>query len=98
MSYDLTIEQPVFHLDLFQRSPRGAHTYDKGKALRKPYSNLDEEALYIISGEGVAKIGEEEVSFKQGDALYIPAATPHCIKKTGSDELKAVYCHSGIKE
>lgn len=59
----------------------------------------DEEAIYIISGEGVAKIGENEVEFKAGDCLYVPPKTPHCIKKTGEKELKAVYCHSGnIKE
>ncbi len=72
----------------------GVSDYD---AVEFPESKIhkDEEAIYIISGEGVAKIGEQEVSFKAGDCLYIPPNTPHCIKKTGSGELKAVYCHSG---
>ncbi len=63
-------------------------------------THKDEEAIYIISGEGVIKIGEQEIEFKEGDCLYIPANTPHCIKKKpGTGELKAVYCHSGnIKE
>ena len=64
----------------------------------EPKTHEDEEALYIVTGEGTAKIGEEEIDFKAGDCLYIPPNTPHCIKKKPEcDELKAVYCHSGQK-
>ncbi len=57
----------------------------------------DEEAIFIIKGKGIAKIGEEEVELSEGVAIYVPAGVPHCIKRTGEGELKAVYCHSGQK-
>lgn len=62
----------------------------------KTKSHEDEEAIYIISGKGFAKIGDKEVELRKGTAIYIPPNTPHCIKKTGEEELKAVYCHSGL--
>ena len=58
-------------------------------------THADDEALYIISGEGVALIGDEEVLLSPGTAVYVPPHTPHCIKRTSNEPLKAVYCHSG---
>lgn len=57
--------------------------------------HADDEALYIIEGEGVMLLGEEEILLSPGTAVYIPPNTPHCIKRTGDAALKAVYCHSG---
>ncbi len=62
-----------------------------------PKIHKDEEALYIICGKGIAKIGENKINIKKGTAIYIPPGIPHCIKNTGEDVLKAVYCHSGNK-
>jgi N,N'-diacetyllegionaminate synthase len=73
----------------------GVSGYDTEEFL-EPKTHDDEEAIYIIEGEGMAKIGEHELAFKKGDALYIPPKTPHCIKKKGKGALKAVYAHAGF--
>ena len=75
----------------------GVSEYD-AKEFPEPKTHKDEEAIYIIKGEGVAKIGNNEIKLKQGTAIYVPANTPHCIKNKGTGPLKAVYCHSGQKE
>lgn len=56
-----------------------------------------EEALYFVSGTGSVLIGETIVDVKAGDAVYIPSNTPHSVRKTGHEILKAVYAHSGQK-
>lgn len=58
-------------------------------------THKDKEAIYIIKGEGYARIGDDEVKLAPGTMLYVPAHTPHCIKRTSEGPLKAVYCHSG---
>ncbi|OGM01763.1 hypothetical protein A3K72_01060 [Candidatus Woesearchaeota archaeon RBG_13_36_6] len=65
------------------------------KEFPKSKTHEDEEAIYIISGDGVAKIGDKKFKLKKSTAIYIPSNTPHCIKNKGKKALKAVYCHSG---
>lgn len=72
----------------------GVSVYDTND-FPKPKIHEDEEAIYIIEGEGYARIGDKEVRLRQGTAIYIPPKTPHCIKRIGKEKLKAVYCHSG---
>ena len=61
----------------------------------EPKTHKDEEAIYIISGEGVVTIGSDDVKLTKGTAIYIPPNTPHYIKKIWGKPLKAVYCYSG---
>ena len=75
----------------------GVSVYN-AKEFPKTKTHEDEEAIYIISGEGVAKIGNREFKLKKGTAICIPPNTPHCIKNKGKKALKAVYCHSGKKQ
>ena len=49
-----------------------------------------EEALFIIEGQGAARIGKETVAVRAGDYLVFPAgpATPHALTNTGSAPLR----------
>jgi len=49
-----------------------------------------EEALFIIEGQGAARIGKETVSIGAGDYLVFPAgpATPHALTNTGATPLR----------
>ena len=42
-----------------------------------------EEIYYVISGEGIMVVGEDEYPIKQGDALYVPPGEFHTTKQTG---------------
>ncbi len=49
-----------------------------------------EEALFVIEGDGSARIGPETVAVRAGDYLVFPAgpATPHALTNTGSTPLR----------
>jgi len=48
----------------------------------------EEECVYVLSGQGILRIGEEEFLFEQGDFVGFPADTDaHTIKNTGSETL-----------
>jgi mannose-6-phosphate isomerase-like protein (cupin superfamily) len=68
------------------------------KNTQNPRRMTMREAIYIISGEGMALIGDQEIPLKPGTAIYVAPKTPHAIKRTSKEPLKAVYCHSGFGE
>jgi uncharacterized cupin superfamily protein len=49
-----------------------------------------EEALFILEGEGTARIGKETVAVRTGDYLVFPAgpAAPHALANTGTAPLR----------
>jgi mannose-6-phosphate isomerase-like protein (cupin superfamily) len=51
------------------RAPDHSHPYD--------------EVGYILEGEGVAHIGDEQVPLRAGSCFYLPPACVHCIENTG---------------
>ena len=53
----------------------------------------DQEAVYIISGEGEIKLGEKVYPIRPGSAAYIPRGTPHATRRTGEEPVKVVYTH-----
>lgn len=56
----------------------------------------DQEALYILSGEGEVQIGDELHAVKPGTALYVPPHTSHCARSTGDVPLRLVYTHGAV--
>lgn len=54
----------------------------------------EEEAMYIISGEGKLVMGEEEYLLSAGSAIYSPKGIKHTIINTGNDPLKLVWAYS----
>lgn len=51
----------------------------------------EDECIYVLSGEGTAKIGEQFFPISEGDFLgYRKGGMPHSIKNTGSTVLKCI--------
>jgi mannose-6-phosphate isomerase-like protein (cupin superfamily) len=50
--------------------------------------------IYIISGQGTATIGGQEVPFKPGTVLYIPNGMPYSLK---AEEGNLAYEMQGVK-
>ena len=51
-----------------------------------------EEQLLFLSGNGTAKIGNEELSVGAGRICYIPPHTEHNIINTGTEPLVYIFC------
>jgi mannose-6-phosphate isomerase-like protein (cupin superfamily) len=47
-----------------------------------------EEVIFILSGQGEIKIGEETFPMKIGDAILIPTGVPHLIRNTGQEVMR----------
>jgi quercetin dioxygenase-like cupin family protein len=54
------------------------------------HTDSPEEVLYIVAGEGEARIGDERGHVRAGDLAVIPAMVPHGIANTGDETLKVV--------
>lgn len=56
--------------------------------------SLTEELYHITSGKGLMTLGEEKFTVVTGDTVCISPGTAHCIKNTGSSDLKIMCCCS----
>lgn len=56
----------------------------------------EEEVIYVISGEGEQTVGDGEPAFpiREGDAVYIPAATLHSTYNTTWRPLRLVVVYT----
>jgi mannose-6-phosphate isomerase-like protein (cupin superfamily) len=57
----------------------------------------DQEALFILSGEGEVRIGDEIFPARPGAAFFVPPHTPHATRRTGSDPVRLVYAHGAVQ-
>ena len=53
-----------------------------------------EELYFILKGEGEMQLEDKILHALSGDTICIPPGTQHCIKNTGSDDLKILCCCS----
>jgi quercetin dioxygenase-like cupin family protein len=53
----------------------------------------DHEALYVLRGEGVARIGRERVPIAAGSFLHIPKDVDHGIVEIASGPLECILIH-----
>ena len=56
----------------------------------------DQEALYVLSGEGEVKIGDAVYPVRPGTALYVPPHTPHAARRVGDAPVRLVYAHGAV--
>lgn len=56
----------------------------------------DQEALYILRGEGEIQIGDVVHAVTPGTALFVPPHTAHCARCTGDGPLRLVYTHGAV--
>ena len=59
------------------------------------YSGIheDHEVIYILEGRGRAKIDGENIDFREGFLLIIPAGTEHSISRVDEGPVKALLVH-----
>ena len=62
----------------------------------EPQVHDDQEAVYVISGIGEARIGDEIIPLAPGTAFYVPPGTPHGARRTGDEPVVVVYTHGAI--
>jgi mannose-6-phosphate isomerase-like protein (cupin superfamily) len=53
-----------------------------------------EEVIFILSGKGEIKIGNELFPMKPGDAIYLPTGVPHIMRNTGKEIMRMVCSFS----
>ena len=64
----------------------------------EPHEHEDvEEVYYVLQGQGEMRIGEEERSVSQGDAIYLPPQKTHTLRNTGTYPLRFVCMGAKIK-
>lgn len=60
---------------------------DEVKAHKHVYHS---EHVYVLQGTGIMKLGEQEVTVKQGDIIYIPKNTIHSARVTSEIPMKVI--------
>jgi len=91
---------PAFPINCFTGAEHTAVVYfevQPGNHL-PTHTDSAEEILYIVAGEGEARLGDERGHVRAGDLAVIPAMVPHGIANTGDETLKVVgfFCESEI--
>ncbi len=56
----------------------------------------DQEAIYVVSGVGEIRIGDEVHAICPGSAAVIPPKTAHATRRTGDASVKVVYAHGAV--
>lgn len=51
-----------------------------------------EELYHVTAGQGLMTLGDDQFEVSVGDTICIPPGTAHCIKNTGSEELRILCC------
>ena len=79
-------QQTVFGITVF---PPGA----KHDIHRHPNA---EETEYIIEGEGIARVGDDDVMMRPGDIVFVPANDYHGFYNTSqTDRAVMIWCYGG---
>jgi mannose-6-phosphate isomerase-like protein (cupin superfamily) len=56
----------------------------------QPHRLRTAEAYYLVRGNGVMHIGEEEAVVTAGDAVYIPPDSTQWLENTGKDDIEFI--------
>lgn len=56
----------------------------------------DQEALYVVSGEGEIQLDGEVHLLAPGTAVYVAPGVSHSTRRTGEAPVKVVYAHGAI--
>src|SRR3954454_24358191 len=91
---------PAFPINCFTGAEHTAVVYfevQPGDYL-PTHTDSAEEILYIVAGEGEARLGDERAPVRAGDLAVIPEMVPHGIANTGDETLRVVafFCESEI--
>jgi quercetin dioxygenase-like cupin family protein len=56
-----------------------------------PVRHETEEVAYVVSGTGELRLDDGAVSFREGDAVHIPAGVWHAVANTGDEDVVMVF-------
>lgn len=57
----------------------------------------DQEGFFVLSGEGMARVGEQEFEIHEGMAFLVPAGVGHTLRSISETEpLKVLWFHSAL--
>ena len=62
----------------------------------EPQVHDDQEALYVILGQGEIMLDEEVYPVQAGTAVFVPPGTRHATRRTGPEPVKVVYTHGAV--
>ena len=63
-----------------------AHAVLKPNRVLEPHIDPYEEIYYIIAGEGIMQVGDDEQQVTTGDAIWIPYGVSHSLLNNGSED------------
>ena len=64
----------------------------------EPHQHESEEHVYfILSGVGIARVGDEEREVREGDVIYMPPRLPHGMKNAGTYPLRVLTITAEVK-
>ena len=59
-----------------------------GIALEPHQHKMEEQVFFILGGKGIIKVGKEQHSVREGDAIYLPPGRDHSLENTGTHPLR----------
>ena len=63
--------------------------------LSSPHSHRTEEEIwFVLSGTGLATVGEETINIEEGTAIYIPPKQTHQLANQGSERMRVLWVFS----
>jgi len=62
------------------------------------YHSGNENAYFVLGGEGEITVGDDAYVVGQGDFIFIPPGVPHAVHNSGSEDLRLIeiYAPSSI--
>jgi len=70
--------------------------YYTAEEFGEPQVHDDQEAIYVISGVGEIRVGDDVVALKPGVAVSVPPGTPHGGRRTTAEPVMVVYAHGAV--
>jgi mannose-6-phosphate isomerase-like protein (cupin superfamily) len=55
---------------------------------------VETETAYVLAGEGLLKVGDQETRLTVGMGVTIPPGLPHSLRNTGDAPLELIAMHS----
>ena len=54
------------------------------------HSHVYDEVVYVIEGEGILHLGDEETPIGSGSCIHLPPLVEHCLENTGANEMRVL--------
>ena len=61
-----------------------------------PGVHEDQEGFCVVSGRGMARVGDEEFPVAPGTVFLAARGVPHAIRRTGQDPVKVIWAHGAV--